>query len=108
LLKAIHPKDLATGIRLVNRGGTLINQQMARLMASHLKQNEPKSLRHGLSEREQQALEYLARGLSNRETAEKLFLSEGTVKNYISSIYSKLEVRDRLQAVKKARDEGIV
>jgi len=108
LLKAIHPKDLATGIRLVNRGGTLINQQMARLMASHLKQNEPKSLRHGLSEREQQVLEYLARGLSNRETAEKLFLSEGTVKNYISSIYSKLEVRDRLQAVKKARDEGIV
>lgn len=35
-------------------------------------------------------------------------MSEGTVKNYISSIYSKLEVRDRLQAVKKARDEGIV
>ena len=108
LLKAIHPKDLAAGIRLVNRGGTLISQEMARMLASQLKHSEPKSLKHGLSEREQQVLECLSQGLSNRETAEKLFLSEGTVKNYISSIYSKLEVRDRLQAVKKARDEGIV
>lgn len=108
LLKAIHPKDLAAGIRLVNRGGTLISQEMARMLASQLKQTEPKILKHGLSEREQQVLECLSQGLSNRETAEKLFLSEGTVKNYISSIYSKLEVRDRLQAVKKARDEGIV
>jgi len=108
LLKAIHPKDLAAGIRLVNRGGTLISQEMARMLASQLKHSGPKSLKHGLSEREQQVLECLSLGLSNRETAEKLFLSEGTVKNYISSIYSKLEVRDRLQAVKKARDEGIV
>ncbi|MDD3653707.1 MAG: response regulator transcription factor [Desulfotomaculaceae bacterium] len=108
LLKAIHPKDLAAGIRLVNRGGTLINQNMARMLANQLKHNEQKSLKHGLSERERQVLECLSQGLSNRETAEKLFLSEGTVKNYISSIYSKLEVRDRLQAVKKARDEGIV
>lgn len=108
LLKAIHPKDLAAGIRLVSRGGTLISQEMARMLASQLKHAEPKSLKHGLSEREQQVLECLSQGLNNRETAEKLYLSEGTVKNYISSIYSKLEVRDRLQAVKKARDEGIV
>lgn len=108
LLKAIHPKDLAAGIRLVSRGGTLISQEMAKMLASQLKHSEPKSLKHGLSEREKQVLECLSQGLSNRETAEKLFLSEGTVKNYISSIYSKLEVRDRLQAVKKARDEGIV
>lgn len=110
LLKAIHPKDLAAGIRLVNRGGTLISQSMARMMASQLKQSESKSLnlKHGLSEREQQVLDYISQGLSNREIAERMFLSEGTVKNYISSIYSKLEVRDRMQAVKKARDEGIV
>lgn len=108
LLKAIHPKDLAAGIRLVQRGGTLISQEMARMLASQLKHSEPKILKHGLSERELQVLDCLSQGLSNRETAEKLFLSEGTVKNYISSIYSKLEVRDRLQAVKKARDEGMV
>lgn len=70
LLKAIHPKDLAAGIRLVNRGGTLISQEMARMLASQLKHSEPKSLKHGLSEREQQVLECLSQGLSNRETAE--------------------------------------
>lgn len=108
LLKAIHPRDLAAGIRMVNRGGTLISQNMARMLASQLKHNDPKNIKHGLSDRERQVLECLSQGLSNRETAEKLFLSEGTVKNYISSIYSKLEVRDRLQAVKKARDEGLL
>ena len=108
LLKAIHPKDLAAGIRMVNRGGTLISHNMARMLASQLKNNDPKCIKHGLSDRERQVLECLSQGLSNRETAEKLFLSEGTVKNYISSIYSKMEVRDRLQAVKKARDEGLL
>lgn len=47
-------------------------------------------------------------GLSNREIAAKLFLSEGTVKNYISSVYAKLDVRDRMQASLKAREEGMI
>ncbi|MNL61854.1 Transcriptional regulatory protein DegU [compost metagenome] len=63
---------------------------------------------YGLSERELQVLHSIADGLNNREIAEKLFLSEGTVKNYISNIYSKMDVRDRVQASKKAHDEGIL
>ncbi|MNN91917.1 Transcriptional regulatory protein DegU [compost metagenome] len=63
---------------------------------------------YGLSDREQQVLECIADGLNNREIAERLYLSEGTVKNYISSIYSKMDVRDRIQAAKKAQDEGMV
>jgi DNA-binding NarL/FixJ family response regulator len=61
-----------------------------------------------LSDRELQVLQCVSDGLSNREIAEKLYLSEGTVKNYISSIYSKMDVRDRVQAARKAHDEGIV
>jgi DNA-binding NarL/FixJ family response regulator len=61
-----------------------------------------------LSEREKEVLLPVSQGLNNKEIAEKLFLSEGTVKNYISSIYSKLDVKDRVQAAKKALDEKIV
>jgi len=120
LLKAIHPKDLAAGIRLVWRGGTLIPQDMARMLVQQLKDGTPvqptdvekasavKNSTYGLSEREQQVLQCLSDGLNNREIAQKLFLSEGTVKNYISSIYSKLDVRDRFQAARKAHDEGVI
>ncbi|WP_261808051.1 response regulator transcription factor [Paenibacillus sp. N3.4] len=63
---------------------------------------------YGLSDREVQVLHAIADGLNNKEIAEKLFLSEGTVKNYISSIYSKMDVRDRIQASKKAYEEGLL
>jgi DNA-binding NarL/FixJ family response regulator len=125
LLKAIHPKDLAAGIRLVHRGGTLIPQDMAKRLVEQLnrptaaKTNTPdspsvqaetlnKSCSYGLSERELQVLQCLSDGLNNREISQKLFLTEGTVKNYISSIYSKLDVRDRMQAAKKAQEEGMI
>ena len=52
-----------------------------------------------LSERELQMLQLIADGLSNRETSEKLFLSEGTVRNYVSQLLAKLDVRDRTQLV---------
>ncbi|WP_409344141.1 response regulator [Paenibacillus sp. MBLB4367] len=128
LLKAIHPKDLASGIKWVHKGGTLIPQDIAKMMVSQLQNasngpaapdiggigagrpetEQAKSATYGLSERELQVLGCIADGLNNREISEKLFLSEGTVKNYISSIYSKLDVRDRIQATKKAQDEGML
>ncbi|MBP1995015.1 response regulator transcription factor [Paenibacillus eucommiae] len=131
LLKAIHPKDLAAGIKWVSRGGTLIPQDIAKMLVEQLRgdaaknataiadngpASKPKSSpasdtgrseAYGLSDREQQVLQSISDGLSNKEIAEKLFLSEGTVKNYISNIYSKLDVRDRVQASKKAHDEGM-
>lgn len=126
LLKAIHPKDLASGIKWVHQGGTLIPQDIAKMMVNQLQSNgsgapaasesgtsrleaeQARSAAYGLSERELQVLGCIADGLNNREISEKLFLSEGTVKNYISSIYSKLDVRDRIQATKKAQDEGML
>jgi DNA-binding NarL/FixJ family response regulator len=121
LLKAIHPKDLVAGIKWVHRGGTLIPQDIAKLLVDSVRAGSAASAagvtdgadaaRHdayGLSEREMQVLHCIAQGLNNKEIAEKLFLSEGTVKNYISSIYSKMDVRDRIQATRKAQEEGML
>jgi DNA-binding NarL/FixJ family response regulator len=57
-----------------------------------------------VSTREIEILRYVATGASNREIAETLVISEGTVKNHLSSILSKLGVRDRMQAVLKAKE----
>ncbi|MFF3926637.1 response regulator transcription factor [Paenibacillus lactis] len=62
----------------------------------------------GLAAREIEVLHKLAAGLRNQDIAEALFLSEGTVKNYISTIYSKLNVKGRREAARKARDSGIM
>lgn len=109
LLKAIHPKDLAAGIRVVQAGGTLISQEMASKMIKNMNNTTPaKSNDFGLTAREVDVLHKLAAGLRNQEIAEVLYLSEGTVKNYISTIYSKLNVKGRREATRKARDSGIM
>lgn len=109
LLKAIHPKELAAGIRVVHAGGTLITQEMASKMIKSMNHAPaPKSNEYGLSTREIEVLHKLAAGMRNQDIAEALFLSEGTVKNYISTIYSKLNVSGRREATRKARDSGIM
>jgi DNA-binding NarL/FixJ family response regulator len=61
-----------------------------------------------LSGRERAVLGLLARGLSNKEIAEQLFLAEGTVKNHVSTILQKIDARDRTQAALKARELGLL
>lgn len=107
LLKAIHPKDLASSIRLVSKGETLIPQILAKQLLTHIpSERKEDSLfkKYGLSEREGQILQSIANGLSNREISEKLFLTEGTVKNYVSKIYAKLDVSDRIGALNKIKE----
>ncbi len=121
LLKSLHPRSLASSIRLVHSGGTLITKEMAASLINnqvHKEEEVPSvhnedRLQHliqlyGLSEREVEVLKLLAKGLRNSDISERLFLSGGTVKNYISNIYAKLEVKGRREAANKAKDEGFV
>jgi DNA-binding NarL/FixJ family response regulator len=115
LLKAMQPEDLASSIRIVHHGGTLIPQDIAKRMVAEWTNGGPKPSKpkekktgYGLTDRELDVLRLLAVGKDNREIARGLVLTEGTVKNYISTIYSKLGVADRVQAILKARDEKLV
>jgi len=111
LLKAIHPKELISGIKHIHNDGTLLSQHLALALAEQALQAKPAKQakqRYGITEREEQVLMALTKGLSNRQISELLFLSEGTVKNYISSLYHKLNVKDRSEAVSKAKDERMV
>lgn len=115
ILKAIDPTDLAGAIRLVHRGETMITREVAKALFSrtmnerdrHPVPDKAKESEYGLTDRELQVLQYISEGLANRSIAERMFLSEGTVKNYISSIYSKLNVHNRASAMRKASEEGL-
>lgn len=74
--------------------GDAVMTKMPELMTKN-KDKHFKSL--GLSEKEIEIVEYVAKGLSNKEISEQIFLSEGTVRNYISQILDRLELRDRTQ-----------
>lgn len=108
LLKALHPKDLAAGIRVVQAGGTLISQEMASKMIKSINHTTRIHNEFGLTVREIEVLQKLASGLRNQDIAEAMYLSEGTVKNYISAIYSKLNVKGRREAARIARESGML
>jgi len=105
LLKSVHPKELAATIRLVYSGGTMISPHVAQQLFQQPENNDDNP--YGLTERERDILQCLTEGHRNKAIAEKLHLSEGTVRNYISSIYLKLQVNDRDAAVAKAKEEQL-
>jgi len=110
LLKDVSGEELAEAIRKVAGGGALIEPSVARkVLAEFTRLTEPvqppvERLLVPLSERELEVLRLLAQGASNKQIAAQLYLAEGTVKNYISTIFDKLSVEDRTQAALKARE----
>jgi DNA-binding NarL/FixJ family response regulator len=111
LLKDVQPDELADAIRVVAAGNSLFGPAATqRLLDRFVQQGEPREppAVGELTDREREILELLARGLSNAEIAERLFLSEATVKSHVSAILRKLGVRDRVQAVIAAYEAGIV
>ena len=108
LLKDVEPAELVDAIRVVAAGNSLFGPAATeRLLARFAEPPTGRSLDE-LTEREKEILCLLATGLSNAELAERLFLSETTVKTHVSSILRKLRVRDRVQAVIAAYDAGLV
>lgn len=98
LTKDIQPSDLVDAIRAVHRGEPRLHPDvMKRLMTRTVNPQQPHG-RELLTPRELDVVRALAHGLTNREIAEKLVISETTVKTHISSILSKLQLTDRTQA----------
>ncbi len=112
LLKEISIEEVANAIRAVTTGQSLISPSMASKLLSEFnnlaKQAQQKVLAPKLTDRELQVLKLVAQGLSNREVAEQLFISENTVKNHVRNILEKLHLHSRMEAVVYAVREKLL
>jgi DNA-binding NarL/FixJ family response regulator len=111
LLKDRPRTELIAAIKGTIAGNSYIDPAVARKVLTNVAQSplppsQPPKV--ALTAREAEILELLALGLSNTEIAQRLFLSEGTVRNYLSALFAKLGVSDRTQAVVAALRDGLV
>ena len=108
LLKDAAPRELLQAIRDVERGDVSLHPTIARKLVGELKR--PPDLppaEEQLTEREVQVLALVARGLSNQEIADQLFIGERTVRTHVSNILGKLHLANRTQAALYAQREGL-
>lgn len=110
LLKDVTLEQLTHAVHALAAGGTLIAPALSDRMLRAIRSRPlpPGPPATPLTERELDVLRLVASGYSNREIAEGLFLAEGTVKNHISTILTKLGARDRTNAVLRALHEGVL
>ncbi|MET9018957.1 response regulator transcription factor [Actinopolymorpha sp. NPDC004070] len=113
LLKDAPPADLIAAVRVVAAGDALLAPSVTRRLIEEFARTRPvvraRSPRlHALTMREQEVLTLIARGLANAEIAARLVVAEQTVKTHIGRIFTKLDLRDRAQAVIFAYESGLV
>jgi DNA-binding NarL/FixJ family response regulator len=113
LLKDVLRDQLINAVRTVARGDALLAPALVRRLVEDFIRRPPPGSRvppqmEELSARELDVLKLVARGLSNAEIAATLFLSEATVRTHLGHIFSKLHLRDRVQAVVLAYESGLV
>jgi DNA-binding NarL/FixJ family response regulator len=123
LLKDASVDQLVSAIHAVHRGESPLQPSVAAKLVDRLSRGTPQTssspsvnnhsngdaiLSDELTEREREILGHLARGANNREISEALFITEGTVKNHVSNVLSKLGLRDRTQAAIYAREHGLL
>lgn len=113
LLKDTPPEDLVSAIRSVAAGDAVVSPKVTRRLLSRFIVDSPAPRRDPivldvLTEREREVLGHVAAGRSNPEIAAELFLSESTIKSHVGRILTKLDLRDRVQAVVLAYETGLV
>jgi DNA-binding NarL/FixJ family response regulator len=114
LLKDVPPEQLVAGIRAVSKGDALLAPSVTRRVIEEFVRRPPRAVQTlppalaELTARELEVLKLIARGLSNAEIAKELFVSETTVKTHVAHVLTKLDVRDRVQAVVLAYETGLV
>ena len=114
LLKDVTLDRLVAAVRTLASGGTMIHPALTARAEKELAAKAPgpapesSSREDDLTQREKEVLRLLAGGYSNREIAKALFVAEGTIKNHVSNILTKMGVRDRTRAVLKAAERGFL
>ena len=115
LLKRTRPEDLLAGIRTVASGDALLSPSVTRRLMDEFARTSPARARDShdskldsLTAREQQVLVHIGQGMSNREIARQLYVSESTVKTHVKRILMKLGLRDRVHAVVFAYENGLL
>lgn len=120
ILKDIEPTDLISCIRAIDSGSVLISPSVAAKLFNQIQHFEKKEKNNtiteadsippwmkSLSPRERDVLKLIAKGLTNRQIADKLFIAEQTVRNHVSIIYSKLGVHNRISTMKLAMEANL-
>jgi DNA-binding NarL/FixJ family response regulator len=108
LLKNSEPDELRKAILQVSRGQSVISPEVTRPILKAVAHNQAIVLDGGLSKREVEVLERLAKGKTTTQIADELFVSENTVKTHVRHILGKLEASNRAEAVSKAGQMGLI
>jgi DNA-binding NarL/FixJ family response regulator len=107
-LKNSEPDELRKAILQVSRGQSVISPEVTRPILKAVAHNQAIVLDGGLSKREVEVLERLAKGKTTTQIADELFVSENTVKTHVRHILGKLEASNRAEAVSKAGQMGLI
>ena len=103
VLKGISGPQLVQAIRSVAKGETYVTPELADKLLSHIKKHEADVQKFDLTPREEEVIREVAKGLTNREVADNLAISEKTVKHHMSCVMQKLNARNRVEAVTALR-----
>jgi DNA-binding NarL/FixJ family response regulator len=108
VLKDVAAEELIGAIHKVVEGNVIIHPRVMHRVAREFTRDESRQAAARLTKRERDVLAMLVKGFANKEIADAMFISEKTVKNHLTSIFRKLDVKDRTQAAIYALKQGIV